>query len=388
MKHPEGELILLVDDEQSILDGLRRQHHKHFKLRTACGPEAGLTALEEQGPFAIVVSDFQMPGMTGAEFLARVRELQPETTRVMLTGQADVTTATEAVNRGNIFRFLSKPCEPERFREVLKAGLEQYRLVSAERVLLEQTVRGSIEVLSDVLALSNPAAFGRATRVRQYVRHMVEALNLADAWQYETAALLSQIGCVAVPTDLFERMGRGEELPPDQLAMIDKHPELGRDLLSKIPRLQAVAEMVYYQRTDTLPGKDAEVEVVLGSRILASALDYGALLSLGATPGQAIASLRKDVKKYGAKVLNALATAGSSEPATSVVMLPLSELKAGMVLEEEVRNLDEKLLVGSGHELNDGTLAKLRNYVELGSLKQITYRVRVPPEYASRAASA
>ncbi len=99
--------ILLVDDEQAVLDALCRQHRKHYTLVPACGSNAGLQAVEKEGPFAVVVTDYRMPGMNGTQFLAKAREHDPDMIRIMLTGQADLRTAIDAVNRGHIFRFLN-----------------------------------------------------------------------------------------------------------------------------------------------------------------------------------------------------------------------------------------------------------------------------------------
>ncbi|MDG1050386.1 MAG: response regulator, partial [Planctomycetota bacterium] len=193
-----GRRILVVDDEQSLLDGIRRVHRKSYEIKVACGARAGLDALEHDGPFAVVICDYQMPQMNGAEFLEHAQELAPGTVRLMLSGNADLDAAIDAVNQGHIFRFLTKPCPPQTFRTAVDAGLEQFALYEAERHLLEETVRGSIEVLVGVLALSSPETFGRSSRVRHYVRQVVLGLGLADPWRFETAALLSQIGHIAV----------------------------------------------------------------------------------------------------------------------------------------------------------------------------------------------
>lgn len=370
--------VLLVDDEQAVLDGLSRQHRKHFDIVSACGVEAGLEALRTRGPFAVVVSDYKMPVMNGAQFLAKAREMAPDTCRVMLTGQTDLGTAVEAVNRGSLFRFLTKPCDPELFRSVVEAGIEQHRLVGAERSLLEETVKGSIEVLAEVLSLSNPAAFGRATRVCRYVKHMVADLGLPDAWQYETAALLSQIGCVAVPHDVFDRLSRGEQLPPDQLRMLDKHPELARDLLGRIPRLAEVAAMVFHQQPDNAAPQDAGKEVRIGSRILAAALAYDELLSLGATAQQATAALKRDVSKYGARILQALATVDAAKAWENVSLVPIRDLLPGMVLEEDVRGKKNgMLIVPRGHLVTASSLKRLLNYNDLGLLMKDAFRIRI-----------
>ena len=126
--------------------------------------------------------------MDGIEFLTRVRQTTPDTVRVMLTGEADLSAAISAVNEGRMFQFLSKPCPPEMLTRTLESALEQYRLVTAERELLESTLRSSIGVMSEILSLVNPPAFGRASRIRRYVQHMTEHLNLPDRWQYEVAA--------------------------------------------------------------------------------------------------------------------------------------------------------------------------------------------------------
>jgi len=177
--------VLFVDDEPNVLSGIRRQLGRQYEMDTADGGQAGLEAIAGRGPYAVVVSDMRMPGMDGAQFLALVRERSPDTVRMMLTGNSDLQTAIEAVNRGNIFRFLNKPCPPEDIARALDAGLEQFRLVCAEKELLEKTLAGSIRVLVDMLSLVNPGAFGRASRVRRYMRHMADGLGLPDPWMYE-----------------------------------------------------------------------------------------------------------------------------------------------------------------------------------------------------------
>jgi len=376
--HKKNDRILLVDDEQSVLDGLYRQHRKHFQLERACGSEAALKAVTEGGPFAVVVTDFNMPGMNGTQFLEKAREHDPNMIRVMLTGQADLQTAIDAVNCGNIFRFLSKPCESETLRACLTASLDQFRLRNMERDMLEQTVRGSIEVLMDVMALSNPTAFGKATRIRDLVRQIVGHLKLSDGWQYETAALLSQIGYVAVPDDVLDRMVAGETLPDDERAMLDRHPDVARDLLKKIPRLQGVAEIVSRQYS---AGADTqERNILLGGRMLAAAVAFEELVSVGASRVQAITTLRKEGKKYDKGVLEALASAKLSQNSEATELLAIRHLRVGMVIQEDVRNAGGGLIVSGGHEITEGSLQRLRNYAELGQLGKIELRVRRPQE--------
>ena len=189
----------------------------------------------------------RMPGMSGVELLSRVRERAPNTMRIMLTGNIDQQTAIAAINEGSIFRFLNKPCPADQLAIAIRAGLQQYRLITAEKELLEQTLRGSTQVLSEVLSLTSPVAFGRAMRVQRLVRKIAENLKVQDIWQVEVAALLSQIGCVTVPEQVLAKVYAGGELTQPERATYDRHAEIGAGLIAKIPRLKIVGEMIASQ---------------------------------------------------------------------------------------------------------------------------------------------
>ncbi len=134
--------ILCVDDDPNILAGYQRILHARFALDTARGAQEALKKMQTQGPYAVVVSDLRMPEMDGITLLTKVRELSPDTVRIVLTGYADIQMAMAAVNEGSVFRFLAKPCPPEHLAKALQAALQQYRLQRVERELLELTLRG------------------------------------------------------------------------------------------------------------------------------------------------------------------------------------------------------------------------------------------------------
>src|SRR5579863_2868323 len=277
-----AEKILLVDDDNSILDGYRRSLCREFSLETALGGEQALQLAASNGPFAVVVSDMRMPGMDGIQLLSRIKTLSPDTIRVMITGNADMDTAINAINEGNIFRFLNKPCSKEVMAKTLTAALVQYRLVTAEKQLLEQTLSGSIQVLTEVLSLVNPAAFSRAERARRYIHHVVAAMKLGNPWQYEVAAMMSQLGCVTLPAETVDAVYRGEKLSPNEQAQYDAHPQVAYDLLSKIPRLEPIAWMVQHQNDEHAEAKDSETTgLLMGAQMLRLILAYEKLIREG-----------------------------------------------------------------------------------------------------------
>lgn len=139
--------ILLVDDEPNIIHSYSRGLRKDWELVTAMSGEEGLKAIEEQGPFSVIVSDFNMPRMDGITFLAKSIDKAPESVRMMLTGEGDFQIATKAVNEGNIFRFITKPCPLEHLDKALREGFRQFRLLQIEKEArqLELTIAGEIQ---------------------------------------------------------------------------------------------------------------------------------------------------------------------------------------------------------------------------------------------------
>lgn len=131
--------ILCVDDEPKVLEGLERVLHRKCSLLTATSGEEALRLLDGADPIDVIVSDMRMPRMNGAALLAECRKRSPDTVRLLLTGQTDLDSAISAVNDGHVFRFLTKPCPPTVFVEALTAALEQHRLITSERILLERT---------------------------------------------------------------------------------------------------------------------------------------------------------------------------------------------------------------------------------------------------------
>jgi len=279
--------VLCVDDDPRALSAYQRQLRKYFEVAIAAGGQEGLEQLAA-GSFAVVVSDLRMPGMDGVAFLSRVRQESPDTVRMMLTGQADLDTAMQAVNEGNIFRFMSKPCPPETFLQSVAAGVKQHQLVVAERELLEKTLSGSVKVMTDVLTLAAPAAFGRAARVQPVMRRLARWLGVEQSWQFEVAALLSQVGCIAVTGEVLDKIYRGQVLSTPERRMFQAHPQVGHDLIANIPRLEAVAEIILYQEKDYngggIPENDVLGEAIpLGARALHAALDFDTLVAGGRT---------------------------------------------------------------------------------------------------------
>jgi response regulator RpfG family c-di-GMP phosphodiesterase len=358
--------VLCVDDEPMVLDGLLLHLRRKFDVVVATSGLDGLAAIDKGDPFAVVVSDMRMPGMDGAEFLSRARKAAPDTVRVLLTGHADFDMALAAVNQGQIFRFLTKPCPADVMLQTVESAAEQNRLVHAERVLLSQTLAGSVKALTEVLSLANPIAFGRADRLRRTVGKMCDALGLKDRWYLDVAAQLSQVGCISLPPGLAEKLFYGQPLAPAEQAMADKVPELADQLLGNIPRLEPVREILGAVRR-RYDGADDPYSVVkgegipLGARMLRIAVDLDELEASGLSAAQALAAMQERVGVYDPALLERLASDVGEDGQAEVRELPVAALKPGMVLVSDVWSKAGVLLVARGYTVSEGLLQRLRN---------------------------
>jgi len=381
--------VLFVDDQPMLLNAYQRQLRKQYEIEVASDGPTGIQMIEEEGPFAAVVSDLRMPGMNGVEFLAKARDVAPKTVRVMLTGHADFEVATAAVNEGYIFRFLAKPCPPKVMTAVLDAAIEHHRLETAESVLLEETLSGCIHVLTEILSLVNPTAFGHSSRIERCVKHMTSRLELDDQWRFGMAAMLSQIGCVNVPPETLRKVWVGDELLQDEQTIYGGHPAVGASLVGNIPYLESVAQMVANQSTP-LPDPesadeaddedDDDEDAILGGQMIRLAIEFDQLMARHMSADTAIASLRLK-RGYPPELLEALDGLDLGETGVAVKSTRVSELSIGMVLDQDVVATNGLVLVARGQEVTPTVLNRLHNFaLGVGVVEPI--RVQVPRKAA------
>ncbi|MGA1607974.1 MAG: HD domain-containing phosphohydrolase [Planctomycetota bacterium] len=363
--------VLLVDDDARLLDSLVRLHGRHFALVTACGGREGIQAIERSGPFAAVVVDLQMPGIDGMQVLEHCQRVAPDTVRIMLTGQADLAVAKQAVNEGQVFRFLTKPCSAEEFATAVESGLRHHTLAQHERDVLDKTVRGTVQALIDVLSLVRPTAFAKARRVQELARRLAAELGLRNPWLHETAALLSQVGVVAVPPRVLDRVESGGLPAPDELDVLADHPLTAAEMLRSIPRLEGVAEILVQEHAlrNGAPRLRCSPEALIGGRLLHLALDLDQeLTEPGAEPGAVVARFRDREDRYGVEILAALGRLDLGRAAGPLETRFVQDLPDEWFLAEDLLADDGEVLLPRGQQVSRSVRARIDNHVALGDL--------------------
>ena len=354
--------ILCVDDEPRVLDSLVLTLRREYEVHIASSGDEALRMLQTLGTFAVVCSDMRMPQMSGAQLLNKVMKLYPETTRVLLTGEPGRDGVVNAVNEGQVFRFLTKPCQPDKLRTALDAAIAQHRLMTAERVLLQETLVGCIKALIDVLAITNPVAFGRANRVKRLTEQLANDLGIPNFWQLEAAAMLSQLGYLSLPVELVEKLYYGEQLTAEEKTLAEGVPAVANRLLGNIPRLEPVLQILSSLGTPHDPAL-GNGSIATATRILALVLDYDASVTQGLTIDAAVMALRNRPDRHDNSLVDKFATMlGAKSDAGEMRTLPLRMVQPGMSFVDELRSESGMLLVPRGFEITEAFCERLRNY--------------------------
>lgn len=411
---PQMHRILVVDDENIVLVALRETLRREgYDVATALSAAEGLEQLK-QGPFSVIITDHQMPGMTGLEFLARVKEIQPDSTRILITAVLSLNTVIDAINKGEIYRFIVKPWLREELLATVKNAVQRFELICRNAVLqaatlamndklsrlnksleeqvgrvedqnkqlgrmnqaLEENLQRSVNLCVRTMETFYPILGSQARRVFELCKAMAGSLGLpSDQRQIlEISAWLHDIGMVGIPRQLIKRWHETPGgLNEAEKRLFEQHPVLGQELTSFMSPLEAVGQIIRHHHEhfdgsgypDRLRGED----IPWLARLLAVSVYYA------------------ECSFDGEGVMDALKLGSGSQfdpDAVRILMrsLPqtimpkrqrevlLSELKPGMVLAKGIYTANGLLLIPEGQELNATFIDKLRNHNRINPISQ------------------
>lgn len=353
--------LLCVDDEPELLAAVKLNLRRWYRVTTADSGPSALALFDAHtgpagiSPFDVVVSDMRMPNMTGAELLTQLRHRYPKMPRLLLSGQSDLDSAIAAINDAKVFRFLTKPCSRDVLVEAIDEALEQARLRDVERVLLDKTLHGTVELLTEVLGLVSPSAYARTMRVDAIVRRLSNAINRPVNWELNLAAMLSQIGFVVVP--------ESEADPETTNAADQRQAQVAANLLDKIPRLETVAELVRLQNSATAreqSQKQIEWKAEhLDAELLRVAVQVEHLMSSGSTHGEAADELANWASPPPLFLLDALKADSEADSELVEFSARVKELKPGMQIRDRVVTTSGTMLAGDGVHLSAALIGRI-----------------------------
>lgn len=269
-------VILFVDDEPSILAASRRIFlEEPVEVITACGGEEALAMLRERD-VAVIVSDNMMPGMTGIQFLEKSKLIAPDAMRILMTGYADIQAAIDAINRGGVFRFLTKPWDNDHFRKTVLEGIREHHVV----VALKSADEAKLLSLAQTIELKDHYTRGHCENVAKYALAIAAVAGISGDGMKDIkyASWLHDCGKIGVPEEILNYPGR---LTEEMLFVVRKHSEWGADVAKKAALPDAVigAILHHHEKYDGTgyPMNLSGSAIPLGARIVAIADVYDAL---------------------------------------------------------------------------------------------------------------
>ncbi len=416
--------LLFVDDEPNILSSLRRLFRPlGYQIRTAGSAAEGLQILDEE-PVDLVISDMRMPEMDGAQFLAQVRERWPETVRILLTGYADIESTVDAINKGEIYRYVSKPWTDSDILLIVRHALERKGLerekarlealtlsqneelkdlnANLELKVMERTVElrqahdkmkasflTSIKVFANLIELRGPALAGHSRRVADLARNMANILKLsaAECQDVFLAGLLHDIGKIGLPDALLAKPV--PSFSGDELGLYRKHPVKGEQALMALAELRGAAKILrsHHERYDGqgFPDGLSAQAIPIGARILAVANDFDGLqigtLSMRHFHVEDAKKLIAEGrgKRYDPAVIDAFlqAMGGADPEILGEEQVSPGSLQPGMVLARDILSRDGVLLLAADYLLDASLIRQIREYVASdGNSPQIFVRAQ------------
>jgi response regulator RpfG family c-di-GMP phosphodiesterase len=355
--------VLFVDDDVSLLKSIQRNLCFDYDLSIAESGQQALELIRQNEPFSVVVTDMRMPVMDGIHFINEARQIAPDSMYLMLTGNQDVDTAIKAVNHGQVYRFLSKPCETADIKTAVNAAHRQFELVHAEKELLHKTFVGAVSLMTDVVETLHPDTMQQSQRVDTIMRICEEALGCTGNWEFRLAARLSLIGHALLPCDeqlKFQQLGPNER---ESQLLLNKIAVTSSRLIGRVPRLEGVGEILRKQSLvdgsvfhEPYEGHNTD----LGAVLLKVAVHWSNMINHGLCLDDAIGEIQQAVPGLPQQIQSALQELDAPASNRAPIELAVSDLTEGMVLYDNVVSEDGALLLRSGRRLTPSVIEKMK----------------------------
>lgn len=366
--------LLFVDDEPDLLAFYRQVFERDFTVTVFSRAQAALEHLVEDPGYAVIVSDFSMPGMDGIEFLSAAREVAPHAVRIMLTGFASEETAISAVNRGDIFKFLRKPTRIAEFSSAMRAAVQRHEVEATERDLLEKTLRGSIEMLTQALSLASPLIFGRSAGLKNDMAQLARHLRVGPIWELEAAAMLCELGLLTQPNTIMDGIVEHQPMTTAEDPSWHRQAGIAADLVRRVPRLERVADSIQFQyRNYDGTGYPDDIplagdDIPIGARMLRILKDLRSSMDPGVDRNRVIASMRGQAGRYDPQILDLLATTEPPLQAPDIRTASVFSIEAGVILAKDIKSRAGNLIMRRGQEISPYLAQKLHHFADAGDI--------------------
>jgi CheY-like chemotaxis protein len=374
----EKQRILIVDDTPENLHILTAILRGHYTVMVANDGERALKLAGMDPAPELILLDIMMPGMDGYTVCQTLKNnpVLKDIPIIFISAMSDLSNIVKGFEVGGV-DYITKPFHPQEVLVRVHTHMNLQNARSELQSLLSKTLTGSIKVMIELLSFSNPYLVEKSNRIRRFARDMFIALpiNSLDAWNIDLAIMLSQIGCISLP-DIMKKKNSVTPLTDEELVRFGQYPALGADIVSKIPRLEHVADIIRNQLIHpSLLKKDLPEIVYYGSALLNFMLVYDDLVTSGMASMFAISKLKEQVPNYPVFLINRLSELINKETKNHKHTVRINDLIPGMVLNENIISKSGEILLTKGTELTENLIQVLQRFLKISQSAQAYVKI-------------
>lgn len=372
------ETILIIDDDLLNLTVLSDLLKPSYNVKVAKNGETALIEAVKEPKPDLILLDIIMPDISGYEVCRMIKETNSlKDVPVLFTSSLTNTTdVVKGFDTGAV-DYITKPFKPEEVFARVEVHLELRRTKKEVQSLLGKTLTGSVRLMLDLLVMTQPQLVQQSYRIRRYAKEILNRIGYdpQDAWCIEVAAMLSQIGCIALEKPLMDKVVAGMQLTKEENEEYWKFPELGAKLLENIPRMEKTAAIIRHQATGYDKESDWDPIVALGSDLLNILRLFEQRLSYNEDAMTAIQKVQQQLFRTSPQLFRVFREILMEQPENNAIEKRVPELKAGMVISESVYRRDGSVLLTKGTELNENLLDMIDRERQHGRLKSQTMMI-------------
>lgn len=399
--------VLFVDDEENLLNSfislMRKEDVDVHILQDSTQIDS---MLSENGPFALVLSDQRMPGLNGAELLAKVALKNPETIRVLVTGYSDYNETVQAINSGGISQYISKPWDDDKLKKIINLLVKQYNLENENKFLfneiklknskltelLDGTILNSTHLLVDILSYINPNAAAQTEKVKELglpILDKINNLSHQDIWEIKIALDLFNLGIAILPTWVQIVLNKEGLDSISRFEVSKDHQLLAAKLLEEIPGFEGVAKIIKFSNKNwDGSGTPEEIEISkyklpIGARLLKILLDFQKLQFSNYKDIELLKSMAKRPNKYDLDLLQLIIKSYTIKKSIKIKQIKVfsKELKPGMIVLDTIRTLSGVKLINPNTILTNTSITAIKSWERFkDKIEPINVEVKVLDE--------
>lgn len=356
MKPPR---VLVVSAHPGFIEAARRALGNEFAVAAVETAKNCLRVLDARKDVQVVISDLALPDADGVKLLARLHRDYPKVMRILMVKDDDCETLARAIRCAHVYSTLSMRSSAEDLRTTVTEAVKTLQMLRSDAECMRDSMLGTVRMLVDILELTHPRAVRRSKRIRRRAQEVCTELNVMAPQSMDMVALLSNIGCVGLPSSLMRKLEQGVEMTPEERKRYRSHPSIAAHLLSNVPRMGQIAEIIRHQNTP------ASKKPPLASCILKACIDLDQMQVGGVEPDKALEFMRNKPEVYSVEVLDVLDRLLGKRKAAECNRLKVSELEPGMIMQVDMTTEKGAILLHRGEVLSEASHLRIQAFADL-----------------------